>query len=431
MSKTIELKGRVYTYLIKNKMTSGFIDFPVHLKSFLDHAEAGLEGRSSSILMLPGYVPPLCDIDRDESVIVLDAGGTNLRIAVAHFSPDCAPKIESLKKLALPGSEGPITCKEFFNKLAEYIAPFADVSDKIGFCFSFPAEILPDGDARIVSFTKELLIEGSQGALVASELNSALCERGLAEKKIQIVNDTLACMLGGASAHKNRDFADHLGLIVGTGINTCYYENTADIKKISAQNFKPRMAINMESGGFSGFAQGRFDVEFDEASAYPHKQKFEKMVSGAYFGPLVLTVLHGMARDGLISDSVLGLKSLGSPQVDEFLFHPRGVNALAQALPTTDDALSAYFAIDLLYDRAAKAASVVLCGTLIKCGNAADPLRPVGIIVEGSTFLKSKLLRTYIERYLLPECASRNLYFDFIQAEHTTLIGAAAASIIV
>lgn len=47
----------------------------------------------------------------------------------------------------------------------------------------------------------------------------------------------------------------------------------------------------MESGKFSLFEGGSIDKEFISTTDKPEESKYEKMISGAYQGPLALTVL--------------------------------------------------------------------------------------------------------------------------------------------
>ena len=67
---------------------------------------AGLAGEPSSLYMLPSYIRADAEPIRGESVLVLDAGGTNLRAGRVHFDSDGRPVVELLHKRHMPGTGG-------------------------------------------------------------------------------------------------------------------------------------------------------------------------------------------------------------------------------------------------------------------------------------------------------------------------------------
>ncbi len=140
-------------------MASGGIGLLRCTGEFLRAMRDGLAGRSSSLLMIPTYLSGGTAVPRGESVIVMDAGGTNFRIAAVHFDDLGAPVVEGFQKFPMPGTQGALSCGAFFDALAGYILEYQDISDRVGFCFSFPTEILPNRDGRILAFSK-----GSHGA---------------------------------------------------------------------------------------------------------------------------------------------------------------------------------------------------------------------------------------------------------------------------
>ena len=54
----------------------------------------GLKGEGGSLAMIPSYVGPVERIPVDEPVIVIDAGGTNLRSALVRFDGTGEPHVE-------------------------------------------------------------------------------------------------------------------------------------------------------------------------------------------------------------------------------------------------------------------------------------------------------------------------------------------------
>ena len=75
-------------FLHNHGQTAEQVDVKRSLKIFTDKMHVGLNGRCQSIPMIPTY---LADIDRtkikpDVKRILIDAGGTNFRVAVGSFA---------------------------------------------------------------------------------------------------------------------------------------------------------------------------------------------------------------------------------------------------------------------------------------------------------------------------------------------------------
>ena len=99
------------------KLHPDCIDTVQITEQFLSEMEEGLEGRKSSLLMIPSYMSAQGKIVPEEPVAVLDAGGTNLRVASMKFSKEGEPQLLDLKRLKMPGTESRISSKEMFAQL--------------------------------------------------------------------------------------------------------------------------------------------------------------------------------------------------------------------------------------------------------------------------------------------------------------------------
>lgn len=418
-------------FLIENGMHEDCIDFGESVNRFIAHMKAGLKGQNSSLMMLPTYINLSSNFPRNETVLAIDAGGTNLRIAKIIIDEDGQLLKLYHKKYPMPGTKETLTAEEFFDKLAEYIAPIAGDCDKIGFCFSFPSEILPNHDAKIISFTKEVRITGAENMLIGENLNKALAKSGCSPKKIAILNDTVATMLGGALSHTEKTFSNYIGLIIGTGTNMCYCEKTSRIEKIDKTDM-PNMVINTESCGYNGFDQGVSDRQLDQLTKNPGVHCFEKMVSGAYFGPLVLLTLKHAASQGLFttrcSENITGLQTLTAFDVDCFLSKPTSDSTLSDCCSKESDREMIYALCDALYNRAAKALAVTLYSVLIVYGKTSCDC-PVGIVAEGSMFYKAYRFRERLEKRLKEKCDKEQLYYEFISADDPNILGSVAAAL--
>ena len=270
------------------------------LAEFDRQMDAGLDGtHPASLAMIPAYVSMERAVPVAAPVLVLDAGGTNLRAAVIWFDEHGTPRIEDFQKYRMPGTEGiDLSAAAFFDALAERLRPIIDRAGTIGFCFSYPAEITPDCDGRLLRWTKQVQASEVVGRLVGTGVAEAVQAKFGRDISVRIVNDTVATLLAGKSAGVARHYSSYVGFILGTGTNMAYVERTERIGKAHLPA-GGRMAINVESGNFNGVEQSDFDREMDAALPDTGVGTFEKMISGAYLGRLGLVVLQTAAREGL------------------------------------------------------------------------------------------------------------------------------------
>ena len=428
----------------------GLIEAEADGRKYIDDFESemlrGLAGEKSSLLMLPTYIsqeelrfsPGYETISADnEKVIVIDAGGTNLRIALVELGTG-APKIVYFNKYLIPGFGAPVSVEEFFDKLAEYLKPIITESDRIGFCFSNPAEILPDRDARIITFTKEVVVTGSEGVLLGESLNAALRSRGLPyDKRIVVLNDTVATQLSAMSDSNVRAaHSGFIGLILGTGINASYSEANEFIKKSDILCQKTGTTIiNTEAGGYDGFPQNMADARFIQATGDPEYHKFEKMASGGYQNKLLLEWIGYAAEKGAFSTAFSKkaelIEHLPIEDIGRF-YTSSGDNILSDLCTQADDLEKMRQMIEAFYDRIGFMTAAVLTGMLKRMGNEGKtPERPVCISAEGSTFYKAVLLRSAVIRYMNRYARGEfGYYYEFMRIEDATILGSAAAGLV-
>jgi hexokinase len=417
-------------------------DMPAFAARFEREMLAGLRGGESSLRMLPAYVSPDAvgkalrgkGRSADEArVIAIDAGGTNLRVALV--SPRGGVGV--IEKSLMPGVEREIGAEEFFDGIAARIAPLIRESDDIGFCFSYPAEILPNRDARILSFTKEVKVRDAGGVLIGEALRAALLSRGLpGGKRISVLNDTVATQLGAiwAAGGKGKH-GGFVGLIMGTGINASYTERNGSIEKDAYLRAKPGSTIiNIEAGGYRGLPLEESDRRFIAATIDPERQWLEKMAAGAYQNGLLLEWLHFAGGKGLFSDlfcrRLEGIGSLAVGEADRFYFSPDGEGALSGLCAGEGDRQRLRLLVEAFFDRVSFIVSAMLAAVLSRMGDGArDPSRPVCRSAEGSTFYGSRMLRPRIDRWM-DECVRgvMGLHCCFVRVEGVTLAGAALAA---
>ena len=167
------------------------------LAGFLSEMEKGLNGTGSSLAMIPAYVGINGEVKAGKPVAVIDAGGTNLRIGMARFDESGKIGLLNFSKQPMPGRDRQTTAAEFYKVLVDALEPMKEEFENIGFCFSYPATILPDLDGRLLYWTKEIKIPELVGRRIGEGLVEALKTRGITGRQVVILNDTVAALLAG------------------------------------------------------------------------------------------------------------------------------------------------------------------------------------------------------------------------------------------
>jgi len=433
-----DVRSRVRGFLEQYGMYHEDLSIQKTCDVFLEDMDQGLAGEESSLAMLPTYLDIERELPRDKPVIVMDAGGTNFRVATICFKDQGAPAIADFRVFPMPGVKKEVSKEHFFGVMASYVADIIDKSNHIGFCFSFPAEMFPSKDGRVLYFPKEIKAEEVVGQMIGENLNAAISESANAgDKQIILLNDTVATLLAGRAEAGGNRFESFIGFILGTGTNTAYVEQNRNITKAQKLDPAKSQIVNVESGGFGKAPRSKIDEQFDAASAGPGIHVFEKMISGAYLGPLCLAALHTAARENLFSkgtaEKLLALQETTSKDISDFMSNPEGTGhplALALAGASTEEIATAYYLADALIERAAKLTAANLSSAAIKCGKGHNPCRPVCIVAEGTTFYHLKSLRQKVEYYLKQYLVDQqNIYYEIVNVENATLIGAAIAGL--
>jgi len=433
----IEIRDRIRRFLKDNGMYHEDIDMDSCCDIFIQEMQAGLAGKDSSLAMIPTYIEVGRDIPVGKPVIVLDAGGTNFRVAKVYFDELGKPVIENFVQKSMPGLDKEAGKEEFFETIVEYMAGVVDVSSSIGFCFSYPTEILPSKDGRLIRFCKEVKAKQVEGELIGQNLVMAIEAAGYKDKKrVVILNDTVATLLAGRSAFQHRAFDSYVGFILGTGSNCCYIESNRNITKKGDLNPSKEQIVNIESGSFAKAPRGAVDLQLDESTLDPGKYTFEKMFSGAYLGVLCLKTLQQASRQGLFSkttnDELLTIVDLETKDVNSFMRYPQADSPLAMscAKGTELDCAAVWYVLDGLMERAAKLTAALLSSVVLKTDKGQDPCVPVCITAEGTTFYELKSLKTKVECYLKSFLQDKHgRYIELVSVENATLIGAAIAGL--
>lgn len=428
-----DTKMKVQKFLSSYKMTASDVSIETVLKDFEREMKAGLAGNESSLAMIASYIN--CDdpVPANKPVIVLDAGGTNLRICTVYFDEHGNANIEHFQKYPMPGISRELTKEEFYNTICGYLEPVIDKANSIGFCFSYPSEISPEKDGKLLFWTKEVKVPEVVGEYIGAGLLNTLARRGHTDKKIVLLNDTVSCLLAGKAVGEKRQYDGYIGFILGTGTNIAYVEDNYNISKLNNQ--EGSQVINVESGNFVKCPQGDIDKAYDATTDNPGKQTFEKMISGRYLGDIALKVIRQAAKDEMFSSAstavIEGVKCLETADLSLFIENPFNVIApFNDSLIEAADREILYHIILELIERAAKLTAINIAAAAIKADIGHSPLHPICINVDGSTFHKLYGFRPKCEAYLAGILNERGIYFETIEVENAPIIGTAIAGLV-
>ena len=280
-------------------MSSSLTPFRLDLRQLSDIAitlearvREGLAAEGRQVKGLPAHLRPPTPGRTGEAVVV-DAGGTNVRAAHVRIGGPRDTILSGPYSGVLPvRSETPLDAAGFWSLQAELVARCAPPPGlPLGYCFSYPSSVDPDGDATLITWTKGIAIEGVVGARVGTALTRTLTDRGHAPSSAVVLNDTVAALLMGASFAEDPERV--IGLICGTGTNMATFVRPEQAPKLVALGPEP-MAVNLESGNFEPPHLNATDAALDEASNNPGRQRFEKAIAGVYLPYLFERLVPGV-----------------------------------------------------------------------------------------------------------------------------------------
>ena len=256
--------------------------------AFREKVEEGLNKNNAEIQCIPTFILPKAT-DVKGKALVLDLGGTNYRVAIVDFStekPIIYPNNGWKKDMSIMKSSG-YTREELFKELADLIVEIKREEEMpIGYCFSYPTESIPGGDARLLRWTKGVDIREMVGQFVGKPLLDYLNEKNkIRFTGVKVLNDTIASLFAGLT---DKSYDAYIGLIVGTGTNMATFIPSDKITKLDPEcHVQGLIPVNLESGNFYPPFLTAVDDTVDATSDSLGKQRFEKAVSGMYLGDIL------------------------------------------------------------------------------------------------------------------------------------------------
>ena len=428
------MNNQVSAFLAAHNFVS-HVDVLTVAQAILFDMRKGLKKEGADEDMIRTFCNPPEKSAKNQSVIVIDAGGTNFRSCLVTFDAAGVPSISEMEKTRMPGVERELSRTEFFEQIATNLEHLKNKSDRIGFCFSYPMEIQENGDGILLGFSKEVKAPEVVGAKIGECLKEALAAHGWNSiKRITLCNDTVAALLAGAACAGEGDrYSSNIGFILGTGMNAAYIQPDCDCCNIKKQ------IIVCESGKFLRVNRSDFDVDFDKTTVKPGTFYLEKLCSGAYLGPVSWYALQAAAKDGLfsakVSDAILKLETLTLIEIDKFLHGPYNKECLLGNIlcecGTDDDADKIFQILDAIVERSARYSAAILTACAIQTGEGKNAAKPICILCDGTTFFKTYKVRERVYGYL-DEVLTRQLgiYWNIVSCDNDITLGAAISGLI-
>ena len=394
-----------------------------------EHMQSALRGEIISMPMIPTYLSNDGELPKNTSAVVIDAGGTNFRSGIVRFTED-GYELSDLKRTRMPGTDKPCTWEELISFTADQIEPLLDRADRIGFCFSYEAEITPDMDGRVHDMDKEVRVTGCEGRLVGASLLEELARRGITGKRVVVLNDTVAALMGGTATVDKSRFSGFIGQVSGTGTNTCVSLPASAIRKLGIDSERG-MIVNTESGLYDGMHGGDLDAVLDGQSLMPGVKLLEKLSSGVYLGGICRLLLNDAADTAVVSEETAALiRQLGDFDGATVDAWASGVGLDAVAANHEDQEFVIAVCRELLM-RSARCMCVNLMALALLTGAGTDKNRPICVCAEGSLVQKSEIYKRELLRLLIEYCGRMHgIWFRLLIGSDTTLPGTAAAALL-
>ncbi|PJF18173.1 Phosphotransferase [Paramicrosporidium saccamoebae] len=276
---------------------------------------AGLCKEGQMIRALPSFVCELPSGREEGDFLVVDLGGTNLRVGCAQLKGNGQFGLDMKRWALVDEMKNKAGC-ELFDLIADCVKSYLKDSPhqtmgealkgrpiSLGFTFSYPVKQDDIDHGILIQWNKALVCNDVIGLDVVALLQDALNKTDLANVKVSaLLNDTV----GTLAAHAYVDVDTKISVLLGTGTNAAFIAPLSLVKKLAAhptiQSHK-EMIINTEWGAF-GDGNGDLlpllplDKKIDSETVNPGAQILEKLLGGMYLGEIARLALELQFGDG-------------------------------------------------------------------------------------------------------------------------------------
>ncbi|MDD2292743.1 MAG: hexokinase [Bacteroidales bacterium] len=374
---------------------------------------------NNELACLPTFIQPKSD-KVEGTATVLDLGGTNYRVAkvtILNGKTEVHPNNQGIKQNLEKIKEPGYTEEKLLRAMADPIISLVREKEMpIGYCFSYPADSLQNGDAKLKYWTKGVNIPEMEGKPVGEHLLNYLNKNTTPKfTGIKVINDTVASLFAGMAIP---GYDAYIGLIVGTGTNMAAMIPASAIGKIKGMkgvDFSSDIPVNFESGNFRPPYLTKIDEFVDFNSGSRGRQRFEKAVSGMYLGEVMQSSFPLNKFD----------KNFNAKDLTDMMNYP-------------DIHEEQYVTVACqIYRRSALLVAASLAGLIVKLSSLdRKPVRKVLVTADGSLFWsKYDFGKDYHEivmdgiNALLGDFGMPKTQVVFNQAQNVNLIGSAIAAL--
>jgi len=417
-------------FLKKYQENNEVINEDEFIKNCIDAMNQGLiDEKSSKLPMFPSFIHPFIQPILEEPVLLIDMGGTNIRIALGLIDKQKRINIEFIYKGAMIGLDQTkhYTKELFFEELYDLIEkPIQDKNIKrIGIVFSYAAIITPSLDGILESWSKEINIPDMINCNINQEIRTIIKDKLNLNVTCNLINDTVATLLG----KRLEDYCEsnfepnigYLGLIYGTGFNICYCEQVNRIDKIKELKLDyEEMIINTEIANFDGFTFGVFDKRVFVNTEDETMGRLEKITSGRYLSELINQALLQCYQDKLINE-LIQFKNL--EEISHYYMENK--NAI------NNEKAFVILLIDFFINRSARLIALTVLSVLFKgYSEATKKDNKIKLVCEGSTYFCLPSFRETFLKEINKMIDNKNLKLDIEESfgESLNLKGALLAS---
>jgi hexokinase len=283
----------------------------------------------------------------------------------------------------------------------------------IGYCFSYPAESMTDGDAKLLRWTKGVNIKEMVGKPIGKPfldyLNTKNKDRFTG---IKVINDTVASLFAGLT---KSGYDAYIGLIVGTGTNMAAFVRSDKIGKLDPKHkSKEKIPVNLESGNFHPEHLTIYDEMVDINSDNRGAQRFEKAISGMYLGEIFKNAFPlDEFEEKFDAQKVTTMLSYPAAYKDDYVRTARW-----------------------LYERSAQLVAASLTGLILVLISHEPAVKKVLLTAEGSLFwsenrngVNYKEMVMNNVHLLLKEFGYDDVTVEVLKMDNANLIGTAVAAL--
>lgn len=384
-------------------------------ESFKEKIKTGLNRDNTEIACIPTFVQPNEKLEKGKA-LVLDLGGTNYRVATLELKEGKGtihPENGWKKDLSVMKTPG-FTQEDLFREMADPINEIKRNEEMpIGYCFSYPAASMLNGDAKLIRWTKGVNIPEMLGQPVGQPLVDHLNkDNDVKFTGVKVINDTVASLFAGLT---KSGYDAYIGLIVGTGTNLATFVDAANIKKLNPEDkITGLIPINLESGNFKPPHLIPLDDAVDTLSDNVGAQRFEKAVSGMYLGEILKAAFPSDKFESKFdAQKLTSIMNFPDMYKDKYVRVARAI-----------------------YQRSAILTAASIVGLVLELLDHNSSIKRIRLIAEGSLFwstdnngLDYKDLVVRNTQTLLAEYNHGDIHIDFDKMDNANLIGTAIAAL--